>query len=57
MKKSEKKAMPKVQSELTVIEKKNGEVFVDVQTPKMRVKLYFRNGVQMLFPEDEYDNK
>jgi len=56
MKKSEKKTVKSnVQSELTVIEKKNGEVFVDAQTPRVRVKMYFRNGVQMLFPQ-EWDN-
>lgn len=57
MKKSEKKTVKSnVQSELTVIEKKNGEVFIDAQTPRVRVKMYFRNGVQMLFPQ-EWDNK
>lgn len=56
MKKSEKKTVKSNVSELTVIEKNNGEVFIDAQTPKVRVKLYFRNGVQMLFPQ-EWDNE
>lgn len=54
MKKSEKKAMPKVQSELTVIQKKNGKVYVQYEY-KCTKPIMMRFGVQVL--DNTWDNE
>lgn len=54
--KKQVKAVKPSEKEIAIVEKQNGEVFVDVKTKNVRVKMYFRNGVQMLFPQ-EWDNE
>lgn len=49
------KAAKSSEKEIAIVKKQNGEVFIEAQTPRARVKMYFRNGVQMLFPQ-EWDN-